>query len=799
MGEVFVEEGEGSLKPKDLHGIQVDTCSRLMSLAKANQVLMTRPVFDNARQVLRGQDLAGVGALAWMNHGPYILKGVEEALEICEVGEASVGPLTPPPSTEKAHRHASAEEEPVLGWRPALEQMVPNTRWMLERKLGEGGFGEVWLGRDDRLKERRVFKFCFRADRVRSLKREVTLFRLLKEKVGQHPNIIGIQEVFFDAPPYYIVMDYAEATDLRAWCEAQGGVGKVPLATRLEIVAQVAEALQAAHEAGVIHRDVKPSNILVSVGQASSLSAVPRSAAAGQSETGKMPVLQAKLTDFGIGQVVTQEALAGLTKLGFTQTMMSPGSTQTGTHLYMAPELLAGKPASTRSDIYSLGVVLYQLLIGDFAQPLTTDWARRVSDPLLREDLEKCFAGNAEERFANAGELANKLRELEKRHAEVVTRRAAEAAYEKIAQRRKILRTTAVALCGVALLFLLSLYVARHMTQPSTNVRPEGTTNKEALNSYKLGRTLQFQSLDDGKLTNAIRYYKEAIDKDTNYAQAYAGLADSHALLGSWESGEVSPREGFQAATRYAEQALRLNPNLSEAHASMGYIKLHFEWDWRGAEAEFKRAIALNPKNATAHHWYSHYLVAMRRFDEALSQSTQFFDADPTIPPAHIHMGWHFLMAGDSDRAVEELKQNKQDFFTYSGPHHYLGWAYEQKSMFTNAIAEIQKSIDLSPGGLSKWCSLAHALAEAGRHEEARKILEDLRTRTKQGQYVSPFEIGLIHAALRENENAFAKLNEAFDERSGWMAYLNVEPRLKPLRDDPRFKELVKKVGLPEN
>src|SRR5437868_13548293 len=196
----------------------------------------------------------------------------------------------------------------------------------------------------------------------------------MKEKVGSHPNIVGIQEVYFDEPPYYIVMDYAEGQDLRAWCEAQGGVDKVPLATRLEIVAQVADALEAAHAAGVIHRDVKPSNIFVS--QPSAINSQ----------------LTAKLTDFGIGQVVSQESLAGMTRMGFTQTMVGPGSSShTGTQLYMAPELMAGQPASNRSDIYSLGVVLYQLVIGDFARPLTTDWVKQISDPLLRSDLEKCF------------------------------------------------------------------------------------------------------------------------------------------------------------------------------------------------------------------------------------------------------------------------------------------------------------------------------------------------------------------------------------------------------------------------
>ena len=132
--------------------------------------------------------------MQWLNHGPYLLKGLEEPIEICEVRLGSDGPATPPTSSEKAQRYLTAESEPVLGWRPALEQAVPNTKWILEEKLGEGGFGEVWLGRNETLKEKRVFKFCFRADRVRSLKREVTLFRLLKERVGKHPNIVGIQD-----------------------------------------------------------------------------------------------------------------------------------------------------------------------------------------------------------------------------------------------------------------------------------------------------------------------------------------------------------------------------------------------------------------------------------------------------------------------------------------------------------------------------------------------------------------------------------------------------------------------------
>ena len=447
IGEVVVEERPDSPKPKDLYGIQVDTAARVMSLAEGNQILLTRAAFDNARPVLKGEDLEGISPLSWMNHGPYLLKGVEEPLEICEVGETDKAVLKPPPDSEKVHRYISPDSEPVLGWRPALGQAVPNTQWLLERKLGEGGFGEVWVARNEKLKERRVFKFCFRADRVRSLKRELALFQILKKSVGSHPNIVGVQDVYFDQPPYYLVMDYGEGQDLQAWCEAQGGVEKVPLATRLEIVAQVADALQAAHDAGVIHRDVKPSNILVS--DPALNSQLPNS----------QPSV--KLTDFGIGQVTSEEVLAGMTRAGFSRPATMSSSPGSGTLMYMAPELLAGRPASIRCDIYSLGVVLFQLLAADFTKPVTPDWAKDVPDPLLREDLEKCFAGNPQDRFAGAQELAQRLRALPDRRRELAQHQAEAAARERAAYRKGVLRTAAGALGVVLVIAALALFALR--------------------------------------------------------------------------------------------------------------------------------------------------------------------------------------------------------------------------------------------------------------------------------------------------------------------------------------------------
>lgn len=463
IGEVVVEERPESTKPKDLYGLQVDICARVMSLAQGDQILMTRPAFDSARPVLKGRDIEGLNApegLHWLNHGPYMLKGVDEPLEICEVGEVGAAWLRPPLDSTKVRRYLSPDAEPVLGWRPALDHVVPNTQWILEDKLGEGGFGEVWLGRHQTLKERRVFKFCFRADRVRPLKREVTLFRVFRERIGDHPNIVRMHDVFFDEPPYYLMMDYVEGRDLKKWSEERGGIRKIPLAARLDIVAQVADALQAAHDAGVLHCDVKPSNVLIESRSRGHEAHVSQSEIRDSKfEIGsELPnvgscEMRAKLTDFGIGQVVSKEALAGLTMLGFTQTLAAADSSSgAGTHLYMAPEIIAGKPASVQSDIYSLGVMLYQMLAGDLSRPVTIDWAKEVDEPLLREDLIRCFAGNPQDRFASAAELARNLRSLTERKVELARQQKDVAFKQKVFYPAWYAVAGAMILIGTALL-----------------------------------------------------------------------------------------------------------------------------------------------------------------------------------------------------------------------------------------------------------------------------------------------------------------------------------------------------------
>lgn len=549
LGEVVVQHSDS--KGKDLHGLQVDICARVMSLADGNQILLTRSVFDNARQALKGTP--GVAELSWLNHGLYALYGVEEPVEICEVGEVGHAPLRPPADSEKVRRYISPENESVSGWRPALEQPVPGTNWILHERLGEGGFGEVWVARHKKLGQYRVFKFCFRAERVRSLKREVTLFRLLKERVGEHPNIVALRDVNFDESPHYVEMDYVEGKDLRSWSEDLGGASKLSFDCRIELIAQAADGLQAAHDAGIVHRDVKPGNILVS----------------GKPTTSNLPALsnslspsaiQVRLTDFGIGQVMSEELLDGMTRAGFTQTIaVQPSSSQSGTQIYMAPELLAGQPASPQSDLYSLGIVLYQLLVGNFKRPISTDWSDEITDPILLEDLKRCLAGDPKKRFSSAAELARRLRSIPERRRELARHQAELAARVRAAYRRGLVRATTVALIVITATTLLAFSAIRQRNRALA----QEAENRLLLNAAEINLAQRY--IESGTITQArelldrqppdLRGFEWRFLKQLSLPDYFLSLTGHIGLV---QSVAISPDGKTLASADYGARLIRL-------------------------------------------------------------------------------------------------------------------------------------------------------------------------------------------------------------------------------------------------
>lgn len=371
---------------------------RLLLLAKGQQTLLTRAVFDVARQSLQ-DDAISAEALLWLAHGEYVFQGAEDPVEIFEVGIEGLAPLQAPEGIEGARQ--ALGQETILGWRPAPGLTIPQRpHWQVENKLGAGGFGEVWLAVHRKTDDRRVFKFCYDASRLKALQREITLFRLLKEELGHRADIARILDWNFEHAPYFIESEYAADGNLIDWAEAQGGIGQVSLPRRLDICSQVATALAAAHSVGVLHKDVKPSNVLIAEGE----DGTPR----------------IRLCDFGIGTVTERQRLsaAGITVMGLTTETDDGSSSGSGTRLYSAPEILEGKRTTLQADIFALGVMLYQMIAGDFTRALAPGWRRDVQDTLLCEDIAVAVDRSPDRRLGDAQQVAERLRSLESRRTE---------------------------------------------------------------------------------------------------------------------------------------------------------------------------------------------------------------------------------------------------------------------------------------------------------------------------------------------------------------------------------------------
>jgi eukaryotic-like serine/threonine-protein kinase len=408
LGELFVHENRPEdvargAKPLEVDGLAKSLAARLMNLAQGGQTLLGTVAFDLAQR--GGVELPGQ-QLGWLAHGRYRIKGSEPAMEVFEVGVVGQAPLAPPPDSGKAHREVTEDERLTLGWRPGPGLEVPQRQpWTLTRKLGAGGFGEVWLAEHPQTGGRRVFKFCHDAERLRSLKREVTVFRLLREALGDRRDIVRIIDWQLDVAPFFIESEHVDGGDLMQWADSHGGLQQIDIAKRIEVAAQVADALAAAHSVGVLHKDIKPANILV--------------------RDGADGAPQALLTDFGIGMVTDRRQLLahGITVAGLTEFLDTPGTG--GSQLYMAPETLQGKAATIQADIYALGVVLYELVAGHF-KPLAPGWQRDIDDELLAVDIASLVDGDPARRPASAARVARDLRELPERRERLATQRRAE-------------------------------------------------------------------------------------------------------------------------------------------------------------------------------------------------------------------------------------------------------------------------------------------------------------------------------------------------------------------------------------
>jgi serine/threonine-protein kinase len=780
-------------------------------------------------------------------------------------------------------------------------------------KLGEGGMGVVYRARDERLERDVALKVLAEglltdeAARKRFRKEAVALSRL------NHPNIATVFDFDSEEGMHFLVMEYVEGISL-AHRIAAGALSEKETAS---IGAQIAQALEGAHDHGVVHCDLKPGNILLT------------------------PKGRVKILDFGLARLLRPvDGLEGTESLTQTTAMA-------GTLPYMTPEQLQGEAAEVRSDIHAAGAVLYEMATGQraFREELTS---RLIDDILhhppispravnrrLSPDLEriilKCLEKSPDDRYQSASDLEVDLRRIatgSKTAAGIPARPAGRSprrpavfaglgiialaailvgfnvggSRDRIAQwgRPSQKRSLAVLplenlsrdrdqeyfadgitdavitdLAKIGALRVISRtsvmrykrtqksisQVARelnvdavmegsiervgdrvritaqliraateqhiwaeaydrdmhdvlHMPEEiarsiAREVQIQLTPQEQALlaksrpvdpEAYELylkGRYF-WNKRTQQSTEKAIFLFRQVIEKDPGYASAYSGLADCYILFGiSFDVGSLSPAQAIPQAKVAAEKALTLDDSLAEGHNSLAYARLLYDWDWQGSEAEFKRALALNPGYANAHHWYAHLLMASGRRDEALAESERALNLDQLSPILHVHLGWHYVYARQYDHALDQLRKVLDLDPNYSLANWYLGWVYEQQGKYPEALEAMHKAQAFLQGNTALTADIAHVYAVSGDRPAALKILNQLKESSRQ-RYVNAFEVALIYLALGEKQTAIQWLEKAYSERSDFMIYLAVDPRLDSVRADPQFADLTRRVGLPQ-
>ena len=313
----------------------------------------------------------------------------------------------------------------------------------------------------------------------------------------------------------------------------------------------------------------------------------------------------------------------------------------------------------------------------------------------------------------------------------------------------------------------------------------------EAHRLYLKGRNAWNKRTGD-QLLQAIEFFNQAIAIDPNYGAAYAGLADCYNMLVVY--GRLQPKEGFPKAKDAAAKALEIDENSAEAHSSMAFIKFRWDWDRTATERSFQTAIKLKPAYAPAHQWYSSYLVAVERFDEAIAEAKRTEELEPLSFVASSHLGWIYYLSGDNDKAIEQCRKILELDPSSFPARRYLGLAYEAKGMYAEAIAEFQTGVKLS-GSPLMLALLGHAYAAAGKKAEAQQVLNDLQQLQEQ-RYVSPYTVAAIYAGLGDQQRAFEWLEKAVEGRDIWLMNLKVDPVFAKLRSERQFTDILARIRL---
>lgn len=771
------------------------------------------------------------------------------------------------------------------------------SHYRIVEKLGEGGMGVVYRARDTKLDRDVALKFL--PPNLVASEEELARFEQEARAISalNHPAIATIYDVDEADGQKYIVLEYLPGGTLKGKLKRlKSEDGEFSLEEVTAYGIQIAEALSHAHRHGIIHRDVKTDNIMLT-------------------EEGK-----AKLTDFGLAKL---RGSVQITKTAST----------VGTAAYMSPEQVRGEEVDHRTDVFSFGIVLYELvtshlpfraefeaalnyaILNDSAPPLRE--SRPGVPPALAEIIGRCLEKDPAKRPQTAAEIAGELKKVEHdlagppagrpSRAGLLSKKAVWipaaigvllvtlylfsprsasppvsskwiavlpfenlsdskedeyfsdgitddiiAQLSKIGDLKVISRTSVMQYKGVGknvreigrdlgvgtvlegsvrrsgnqLRIVAQLIDAaneghlwvetydKEMTQvfaiqsdvaqriaaalqaklsPSERGRIEKkqTDNTESYQLYLKGRFYwNKRRIDDIK--TAIEYFKQAIEKDPGYAQAYAGLASTYVLIPQYG---MQSMEWYAKADSAARKALEIDATLAEAYTVLGLIANDHEYDWAGAEKYFRRAIELDPGYPTAHQWYSSTLMYLGRLDEALAEVKRAHELDPLSLVINMNLGDVLYLMRQYDRAIEQYKSTLALDQDFAWARYDMAWAYAMEGKLDEAIAECGKAQKISGDMPVGFSQLGRLYARAGRKSDALRVLDELLRLSQQGFRV-PCGIGVICFELGDRDKAFEWLEKAYQSRDVDLIYLGVDPLNDDIRSDPRGVALLKKMGL---